>query len=193
MKKQYRLLIETLEHPKGTIATLHGLSQRYNIMDPDTHTLYVSLASWQVEDRPTVWELINQEPVEEKVKNEYLPFIPEKLEMYWYIDGLGEISNDNNYLNDIYSHENAIKQGVFCTEKSAKYEALRRESMSKRYKPEYEEEYFYYRFTERDINNVEWRKDIVDIPNFFIGNVHRTKKEAEQWAYKYAEAWRVLL
>jgi len=183
--KKYRLLIESPEYPKGTIVT--QLPDSTYLPSFDGVEFKTALLAVLIENRPEVWEeIVEQEEEQTEVQNEYLPFEPKENETYWYIDYDGDL---------IWSIacDSQVTNNVFRTKKAAEYEKLRQESMSKRWKPDFEDAYYYYHFNHNCVFNPEWKENMDDIHNYLIGNVHRTKKEAEQWADKYSEAWRVLL
>lgn len=186
--KKYRLLIETNpDIPPGSIATKETDSMYYEVTMPSGQQLSGRMFPEQIENRPEVWEeIVEQAEEQTEVQNEYLPFEPKENEKYWYIDYDGDL---------IWSIAcgSQVTNNVFRTKEAVEYEKLRQESMSKRWKPDFEDEYYCYHFNHDRVYNPEWKASMENIQDYFIGNVHRTKKEAEQWADKYAEAWRVLL
>lgn len=186
--KKYRLLIESAEYPKGTIAEYSSTDEAYVLTYIGSRNSGTASAeTWQIENRPEVWEEIVEQEERADVKDEYLPFQPKEGERYWHVrQPLGDIMSS-------CAIDPEGRHNVFRTQKAAVYEKLRQESMSKRWKPDFEEEYYCYHFNHDRVYNPEWKASIENIHDYFIGNVHRTKKEAEQWAEKYSEAWRVLL
>lgn len=191
MKKQYKLLVETADFPQGIIIESEDLETPdeeaimyiYTAPDRTTHMF----KPWQVENRPTVWELIE----DEKVENEYLPFIPVLRETYWFATADGQTSSMRNDM--MATDKNRITLGVFRTEQGAKYEALRRESVSKRWKPSEDDFFYYYDFEEKKIYQDSAFSLHSDITDYLIGNTHKTEQDAAHWADKYSIAWRVLL
>lgn len=183
--KKYRLLIETAELPKGSIAKEqeNGLYHaHYGDINFDKPLHRIS-----IENRHEVWELVSQEPAKEKVENEYLPFVPNEEERCWFIYPEGNITTC--LFTDL--HNDCITQGVFRTEQSAKYEALRRESMSKRYRPKNGERYFAYDFDGSVVEDVIFGPH--SYSDYLLGNCHKTREDAEHYRDKFGEAWEVLL
>lgn len=190
MKKQYKLLVETANFPKGIIIESEDLETPdeeaimyiYTAPDKTTHLF----KPWQVENRPTVWQLIE----EEKVENEYLPFFPALGQKYWFISSTGKVESDTvcGHPVDTLRVTNSV---VFRTEQGARYEALRRESMSKRWKPKNGERYFAYDFDGSVVEDVVF--GLHSYSDYFLGNCHQRAEEARKYGELFGKAWEVLL
>jgi len=62
MNKTYKLLIESPEYLNGTEARWNDIDNRYDIYSPDgvldeTASYITQMQSWNVENRPNIWEL----------------------------------------------------------------------------------------------------------------------------------------
>lgn len=207
--KKYKLLIETAEFPKGTIVEWDQESEGYIALHNDKKLQNGKFSAFffreQIENRLEVWESIHNDigyclcgsihiglsPIKttgnaEKEGNEYLPFYPQEGEEYWYVDRYGDICQNK-------ACDSCGRHNVFRAKEAAEYEKLRQQSVSNRWKPKMSERYFYCSFiTNKTVPSI-WCNDELDIHHYFIGNVHRTKSEAEEWGKMYGEAWRVLL
>jgi len=190
--KQYKLLVETAEYPKGTIiehvSKGDETSNTYNVKLPDGTIFMSQFFTGQIENHPEVWELM-----EDKSKpHPYRPFVPKKGEEYWYTSNFGT-PIDSIYRNKEYEHL-YFPQGVFPTEKGARMEALRREARAKCWVPNKGDDYYAYNIdAEEAIDHQYLGDDDCDLSYVSMGNVHRTKQEALEWKEKYLEAFTCLL
>lgn len=191
--KTYVLQIDSPEYHKGSEAIQDG---RYD--NKTWYTIYFKedgeivagkpLCVGQVENRPEVWKLKEEE---KDAVNEYLPFIPEKQETYYYVEQGGSIATFI-YIGTIYDL-NAVKQGVFRTEKAAQMEALRRESRAKAWMPKERGIYYFCGIITGDIESEIYDPTYsYNIMEFLQGNTHETEAKAQEWKEKYYEAFKVL-
>ena len=183
--KTYVLQIDSALYPKGTEAR-ELENERYEVC---INNFWMSkLLSSQIENRPEVWKLKEEEKY---AVNEYLPFIPIKGENYYYVEQGGSIATFI-YLGTIYDL-NAVKQGVFRTEKAAQMEALRRESRAKAWMPQKREVYYFCGIITGDIESEIYDPThSYNIMEFLQGNTHETEAKAQEWKEKYYEAFNVL-
>lgn len=179
--KRYKLLIDSPHIPKGTIVEFDSNMCVYVVVLGGI----IRFTPQQIENRPEVWEEITEE--EEQDVNKYLPFQPKEGKHYWYVDKICGM------ICECIADDSDGRHNVFSTKEAAEYEKLRQESMGKRWKPQTNEQYFYYIFRNSEADYNTWTNYETDLRRYFIGNVHKTKEEAEEWGKKYGEAWRVLL
>lgn len=186
--KKYKLLIESPHMPKGTIVEFDANKRNYVLVLNGI----INFSPKQVENRPEVWELVEESTIDKTEQgNVYLPFEPGSGEDYCIVDYKGMADMRKNLNQEI--GEKHAKQGAFRTEEAAKMEALRRESMSKRWKPEEGDEYWYFLFNDNIACKSVWDNYNTGKGQFFMGNTHKTEEEALEWGKMYSEAWKVLL
>lgn len=186
--KTYVLQIDSALYPKGTEARKTEVERCYDLFSSKNENLNEIVYSFNIENRPEVWKLKEEE---KDAVNEYLPFIPIKGENYYYVEQGGSIATFI-YLGTIYDL-NAVKQGVFRTEKAAQMEALRRESRAKAWMPQKREVYYFCGIITGDIESEIYDPTYsYNIMEFLQGNTHETEAKAQEWKEKYYEAFRVL-
>lgn len=185
--KTYVLQIDSALYPKGTEARKTEVERCYDLFSSKNENLNEIVYSFNIENRPEVWKLKEEE---NKQVNEYLPFIPIKGENYYYVGGAGTTAQDSNEC----SVDNCIaKQGVFRTEKAAQMEALRRESRAKAWMPKKREVYYFCGIITGDIESEIYDPTYsYNIMEFLQGNTHETEAKAQEWKEKYYEAFKVL-
>lgn len=137
-------------------------------------------------------EVINISKESYKALQDSVKKWPQEWDEVWRVNWYGGATSFNFNPND---DTEALKRGeIFKTEEEAEAMELRLLSMVNRWKPEEDERYYYWHFKYKKACEIEWggspHSDLVD---YFMGNVHRTEKEALEWGKKYAEAWMILL
>ena len=90
MTKKYRLLIDSPEYPKGTIATQDPDGDYVVIFGEEGTGVRQYLNKKQIENRPEVWQLI------EEPKQSFKKWRAEKEGEYWYIDTEGHLMSDRD-------------------------------------------------------------------------------------------------
>lgn len=116
---------------------------------------------------------------------------PKKGERFYYVDVCGEV--DSHEYDGLCSACTGWKP-KYRTREEAQHEALRRESMSKRWRPNDDETYHYFSLVGGGVYSEIYNSDSsFDHSLFFIGNCHPDEKSAREWFERYGESWKVLL
>lgn len=113
---------------------------------------------------------------------------PEDNEGYWFVDSDGKLYT--SFWEERIIDTGRYNQGnVFRTEEEALAEAKRRESMAKRHewRPLTSDRCWIYHLYDEEANDTFWYEKTADLASWYIGNVHKTKEEAEEWGRNYAE------
>jgi len=86
-----------------------------------------------------------------------------------------------------------LAQGnIFPNRQAAEMEKLRRESRAKqKWVPDEHEEYWHWCFMENKEVKKHWSKGNFNEERWHMGNVHKTKEEAEEWGAKYGKCFEV--
>ena len=189
--KQYKLLVDSPDLPKGSIATQadDGL---YDVIYPDGGI--IPLKPQQIENRPEVWGLV-EEKGEEKSDykpHPYRPFYPGDGILCWYVGDTGYVIRMKMSFSTAYMY-NRVYKGVFPTEEGAKMENLRREARAKCWFPNKGDVCYAYDMEMEEVVEYPYSGDDIDAKYVSMGNVHRTAEGALEWKEKYLEAFTCLL
>lgn len=125
------------------------------------------------------------EGVEEEIQPKYG-------EIYYFIGFNNEIVADK-YYGDGKDAAGWYKIGnFFHTEKEAKSEAMRRESMKRGRMPKKGETVYYWEiniFGDINVSSYEWSNDRWDIELYYLGRIHFTEKDRDEHCEKYSKYW----
>jgi hypothetical protein len=107
-------------------------------------------------------------------------------ENYFYVTAAGEILSATSG-NDTYDNRRYEFATMFKTKESADAYRMRLKAAADKWKPEMHQIYFYFDLDDGDTVDVCWYADNVDISRYWIGNVHKTREEAQEWGDKYSK------
>jgi len=209
--KQYKLLVETAEYPKGTIIEHvpkgDETSNTYNVKLPDGTIFMSQFFTGQIENRPDIWERVHDDgdcwcgcrhiqfPHMEKQESKphpYRPFYPGDGILCWYVGDTGYVIRMKMSFSTAYMY-NRVYKGVFPTEEGAKMENLRREARAKCWFPNKGDVCYAYDMEMEEVVEYPYSGDDIDAKYVSMGNVHRTAEGALEWKEKYLEAFTCLL
>lgn len=115
-------------------------------------------------------------------------WIPKKREPYWCVCSNGIIFKSNNYL-DKYNKYYIATGNCFKTEEEAKDYKLRQLAREGRFMPKKGKKYYCWSFCDETFYEKKFDGKHYDTMSYEIGNVRKTKKEAEEWGKKFAKAF----
>ncbi len=124
MTKKYRLLIDSPEYPKGTIATQDGDGDYNIIIENDGIGLSYYLHAKQVENRPTVWGLI------EEPKQSFKRWRAEMGGEYFFINDKGDVVGLTE-AGDRFDNYRYLIGNYFQTEQEAEAHKARQEAIGR--------------------------------------------------------------